>query len=60
MGEPEMAAKANYQDSADTPMESGKGKGKVAEQVPVASDDEDDEEEEVSMLHSKYIIRNLQ
>ncbi|KAK3068762.1 Histone chaperone domain CHZ [Teratosphaeriaceae sp. CCFEE 6253] len=37
-------------ESVDTPMESpekaGKGKGRVAEEIPVASDEEDDDEEE--------------
>ncbi|TKA75408.1 hypothetical protein B0A55_05788 [Friedmanniomyces simplex] len=40
-------------ESVDTPMESpeklGKGKGKMAEEMPGASDEEDDDEEEVSI-----------
>ncbi len=39
-------------EAVDTPMESpekvGKGKGKMAEEIPAASDEEDDDEEEVS------------
>ncbi len=40
-------------EAVDTPMESpekvGKGKGKMAEEIPAASDEEDDDEEEVSI-----------